>query len=731
MRGNSVSARSIALVSLACVAVACSGGHNDNLKTSYVNSAEAGTEAGTVTNPATAADADVPQADADVLAEMDADVANAGDGAAPSNEDASAPDAVILPYCGNGHIDEGEGCDDGESNSNTRANACRSDCLAARCGDQVIDEGEVCDDGATNSDSEPNACRTSCVRPRCGDGVRDDNEGCDTGSANSNTTPGACRISCVLARCGDQVVDPNEGCDDGNTNDADDCRNNCREARCGNRVTDPGEQCDDGNDVGGDGCQPTCRSPICGDGFRDPNEACDDGNTSENDGCRNDCTRGCTQASDCNDGQFCNGVERCGTNGRCAGGTPVVINDNVSCTVDSCDEATDSVVHRPDNSLCAAIGPGCTGGVRTTHSVSCTAQGCVDSPSSMTCSDPANACTPATDGTITLNWFAPACSGTSCGTPTTFTDICRPGAPSCSVQTRVATLHPPTCDAPNQRCGTGTTIDNCARLDQGTCTQDGWYRSAARGDCSGGKGCEAVPQADANCNRAAECNNGFLTSFRPVCTNAVGCGTAEGGAPQRCSTPDTRCDTDMQKQLAHYSYTPSCADKSSCSTAINEVKVVCNDGPTKCVAATKDAPFGSQIAQVATCSVAGGCSTRDVGPSTCPTSYLPTCSATAPRLIIHRAASACVDGTGCSWRQTDTSSCTAFCELNAAGARTNRICSELCTATPNGAGCTACRDCGALFVCNPNSQTTGIATCNRLPIVIGPVLPPIGTVVGN
>jgi len=95
--------------------------------------------------------------------------------------------------CGNGRVDPGEECDDPHGNSDSRPDACRSDCTLARCGDQTIDTGEACDDGensgqayqitAYNSDVIPGACRTSCQAPRCGDGVVDfpAGEQCDNG----------------------------------------------------------------------------------------------------------------------------------------------------------------------------------------------------------------------------------------------------------------------------------------------------------------------------------------------------------------------------------------------------------------------------------------------------------------------------------------------------------------------------------------------------------------------
>ncbi len=63
------------------------------------------------------------------------------------DDDTTEPDPA-QPGCGDGVIDVGEECDDGEANSDTEPDACRTDCFAAHCGDEVIDSGEVCDDGS-------------------------------------------------------------------------------------------------------------------------------------------------------------------------------------------------------------------------------------------------------------------------------------------------------------------------------------------------------------------------------------------------------------------------------------------------------------------------------------------------------------------------------------------------------------------------------------------------------
>ncbi len=50
------------------------------------------------------------------------------------------------------------------------------------CGDGVRGPSEACDDGPDNSNTRPNACRTNCQLPGCGDGVVDFEEECDDGN---------------------------------------------------------------------------------------------------------------------------------------------------------------------------------------------------------------------------------------------------------------------------------------------------------------------------------------------------------------------------------------------------------------------------------------------------------------------------------------------------------------------------------------------------------------------
>jgi hypothetical protein len=63
----------------------------------------------------------------------------------------------------------------------------------------------------------------------------------------------------------------------------------------------------------------------------------------------------------CADDQYCNGEEICDGNGTCQPGTLVDCNDDIACTVDSCDEVNESCVNTPNDNNCSDDGLFCTG----------------------------------------------------------------------------------------------------------------------------------------------------------------------------------------------------------------------------------------------------------------------------------------------------------------------------------------------------------------------------------
>ncbi len=277
------------------------------------------------------ADADLEDA-SDVDAELDGDAG--ADADAESDGDAESDAVVVPPGCGDGVVDDGEECDDG---NNEGGDACTPDCLNAICGDGVINApqstlalvspqvtnpfgttGYICDDGGSCPEA---SCRVS------DDGFAPEHGICQALGfetaisveyggglgAGSIGQPRAFNWDCVSYRCiasSAPAVDPPcaewemlkeitcegavlEECDAGENNAdvADACRTNCRLPVCGDGIVDSGESCDDGNDNDFDDCANDCTSTSCGDGIVQDGEECDDGNGSNADSCLNDCRR--------------------------------------------------------------------------------------------------------------------------------------------------------------------------------------------------------------------------------------------------------------------------------------------------------------------------------------------------------------------------------------------------------------------------------------------------------
>jgi len=132
-------------------------------------------------------------------------------------------------------------------------------------------------------------------------------------------------------------------------------------AVCGDGIQQAGEDCDDGNLANGDCCSDACA-------FETSGSACSDADACTTpDAC--DGAGGCVSGAPlvCDDGAYCNGVESCDSMSGCQAGTPPTLGDGVTCTIDACDETNDVVTHTPDASACDD-GLFCNG-VETCHPV--------------------------------------------------------------------------------------------------------------------------------------------------------------------------------------------------------------------------------------------------------------------------------------------------------------------------------------------------------------------------
>jgi cysteine-rich repeat protein len=205
------------------------------------------------------------------------------------------------PACGDGKVDDGEQCDDG---NDVDTDSCLNNCMAATCGDGVVQaRAEACDDG---NQVDGDGCSTLCAMESCGDGIVQPGEECD--DANMVDTDD-CLTTCLTATCGDGKLKAGaEECDDGNADDTDACPTTCKNAACGDGFTQTGvEECDDANMVETDACINTCKTAKCGDGkVQAGAEECDDGNMTQTDTCINTC-----KTAKCGDGQVQAGVDEC------------------------------------------------------------------------------------------------------------------------------------------------------------------------------------------------------------------------------------------------------------------------------------------------------------------------------------------------------------------------------------------------------------------------------------
>lgn len=163
------------------------------------------------------------------------------------------------------------------------------------CGNGKVEDGEECDDGnRTNGDGCSCACKKEA--PVCGNGRLEDGENCDDGNTKSGDgCSSVCKKETPAPVCGNSVKEDGEECDDGNKNDYDGCSGSCKNETpvCGNGHKESSEECDDGNAISGDGCS-SCKTeilvPVCGNGKVESGEGCDDGNTRSGDGCSASCS---------------------------------------------------------------------------------------------------------------------------------------------------------------------------------------------------------------------------------------------------------------------------------------------------------------------------------------------------------------------------------------------------------------------------------------------------------
>jgi YVTN family beta-propeller protein/cysteine-rich repeat protein len=393
----------------------------------------------------------------------------------PVGIDSVAYGRFILPpaVCGNGVVQPGEQCDDGNT---TDDDGCDGNCTFTGCGNGVTTSGEQCDDGNLVAGD---CCSPTCLYEASGDPCADDGSACTrdecdgAGLCTHPNEPAGTACPSDGNVCTDDVCDgagacthpPNAAsCDDGLfCNGADTCSGGA----CTDHRGDPcagGGECADACNEAADDCIAAAATPCTSDGnvctddvcdgagacIHPVNTApCDDGlfcngaDTCSGGACTDHagdpcagggaCADACNEAADscfepdgtpCSDGLYCNGADTC-AGGACAdhGGDPCPGPDGDGNCAESCDEALDSCT-APDPD-----GATCNDGLFCTVSDACQGGACGGGPRD--CSSDAGSCVVGSCDEATDQCIGPPVpDGTPCedGDACTTGELCTSGA---------------------------------------------------------------------------------------------------------------------------------------------------------------------------------------------------------------------------------------------------------------------------------------------------------------
>ena len=428
----------------------------------------------------------------------------------------------------------------------------------------------TCDDGIQNQDEERIDCGGPCPPCDCtSDSHCDDGLFCS--GAESCDQFGHCQSGPGID-CDDTISCTTDSCNEG----TDSCDHVPDHVLCSNGLYCDGvETC---NALVG--CQ-AGTAVNCSDGVACTDDSCNE----TSDSCDN-----LPNDNYCSNDQFCDGVETCDPVLGCRSGTAVDCHDGVSCTQDSCNEATDSCDHIPDDALCDN-GVFCDGletcdplfdcqsgsAVNCSDSIACTDDFCNEAagsceyvPNDGNCNngqfcDGIEVCDPVQD-CVVQEGSVPDCSdGVDCTT-----DWCDEDGDVCiNVPDHAYCDNHDYCDG----------IEICD-LTQGCITSPGSIPNCDDGiDCTIDS-CNEVDDVCVNLPDDQYCDNGLFCDGAEFCDPPVGC--RDGGVPcppgTLCRESDDQCvdclvDLDCDDQ-------DPCTGTDSCQpdgTCLSVVATDCND----------------------------------------------------------------------------------------------------------------------------------------------------------
>ncbi len=460
----------------------------------------------------------------------------------------------------------------------------------------------------------------------------------------------------------------------------------------------------------------------------------------------------CNADRNCDDGLFCNGVERCvfpntATGGLCMGGTPPVCDDGVACTFDECHEQLHgyTCVYKPhdqdcdDHNFCngteqcdATLGclPGkpvdCSDGVDCTLDT-CVEKGlCVHTPQDSFCDDH-DFC----NGTETCHRKkgcqvgpAPVCNdGLACTTDTcdsqagscvfTPNDSCDDGQFCNGVETCDPVLGCKPGQIPNCDDGIPCTIDSCSpqlnacqHIPNDSLCSNGLFCDGTE-TCNPQTGC--VPGTPPNCSDDVSCTNDSCDEVNDSCLHQPDSTHCNDGL--YCNGEE-RCDAILGCQAGT---PPNCNDSVGCTVdncdEVNDRCVntpdssLCNDDAFCNGIEVCDPVQGCQSGTPPVCNDGIACTNDRCNPQLNACEFIPDDSICADGLYCDgvetcNPATGCVPGTPIDCH--DTNECTTD------------ICDEAidqCVHTPENSACDDGLFCTGLETCGPAGCQPGLPPC--------------------